>query len=246
MKIESQIKCLLARYGKVLLAGRGVFLCVSEGARIEGEKILPPLTRVVFEECEAGEDRMLIESVMNEEKMSWSDAREYIKNVSVDVDEIVRRWDYLPQNFGLHAMQMPTVRIMPVKWLDVKYAAAVVVAVMMNLIIPFNGVKTNLNEAGVGLSAMQKVVMCVENECDIEEDMTDEIIVNEMQYAIVVASFDNKESAMRFLTEGSVPTATDIIEKDGRFRVCSMQFATYDEANRYIRENSLKAWVMKL
>ena len=43
MKIETQIKNLLARYGKVSLPGRGVFRCVSEGARVEDGKILPPL-----------------------------------------------------------------------------------------------------------------------------------------------------------------------------------------------------------
>jgi len=244
MKIESQIKCLLARYGKVSLVGRGVFRCVSESARVEDGKMLPPLTRVVFEECEAGPDRMLTESVMNEGKMSWTEAREYINNVCVDVDEIVRRWDYLPQNYGLRAMQMPVVKVMPVKWLDAKYAAVVAVAALMNMVIPFNGVKTNLNEAGIGLSTMQKVVMPVEEV--IEEESIEDIVVNEMHYAIVVASFDNQESAMRCLMEGSVEGAVEVIEKDGRFRVCGMQFATYDEANTYIRENSLKAWVMKL
>lgn len=248
MKIESHIKNLLARYGRVSVTGRGVFRCVSEGARIENGKIIPPATKVVFEQCNASIDRMLVESVMKESNIGWNEACNSINSVTIDIDEIVKKWDYLPQNFGLKVLDLPSVRIMLVKWLDAKYAAVVAVAALLNVFIPFNGINTNLNEAGIGLSAMQKVVMPVEEtpagEIILEED--DEIIVKEMKYVVVVASFDNQEAAMRCIIEQKVPEAIDIVEKDGRFRVCGMRFAEYDEANRHIRENSLKAWVMAL
>ena len=239
MKIESQIKHLLARYGKVSLPSQGVFMCVSEGAKIEGGKLFPPTTKVVFEKCDAGYDRMLMEMVMENGKMKRKEAYDFVKNVHVDIDEIVGHWDYLPQNFGL----------LPVdKWLDVKYIAVVAVAALLNIIIPFNGVRNDLNEAGIGLGSMQKIVMPVAEipvDENIEEDEED-IVVREMKYVLVVASFQTQEAAMRFLMERNAPGAVEIIEKDGRFRVCGMRFAEYDEANQYIRENSLNAWVMKL
>ena len=83
MKIETQIKNLLARYGKVSLPGRGVFRCVSEGARVEDGKILPPLAKVVFEPCNAGVDRMLVEAVMKDYEMGWNEACEYLNSVTV-------------------------------------------------------------------------------------------------------------------------------------------------------------------
>jgi len=247
MKIESQIKNLLARYGRVSLPGRGVFTCVCEGARVENGRMLPPTTKVLFESCDAAVDRMLVEAVMKAEKIGWNEANEYLRNVTVDVEEVVRKWDYMPQNFGLKEVAIPQVRVIPVKWLDVKYAAVVAVAALLNIMIPFNGVRNNLNEAGIDMSAMQKVVMPVVEESTedvmIEEE---EIVVQEMKYIIVVASFETQESAMRCITEGKTPGAMEVIEKDGRCRVCGMRFASYDEANQYIRENSLKAWVMKL
>lgn len=245
MKIENQIKKLLARYGKVSLPGRGVFLCVREGARVEDGKILPPMVRVVFEDRNAEMDRLLVETVMKEEKMEWKEACEYLLSVPVDVDDIVRKCDYMPQNFGLKAINMPIVRVMPVKWLDAKYAAVVAVAALMNVLIPFNGVRNDINEAGIDLSVMRKVLMPVA--VDEENAMgEEEIVVEEMHYIIVVASFDTQEAAMRCITNGRTPGAMEVIEKDGRCRVCGMRFATYEEANNHIRENSLNAWVMKI
>lgn len=248
MKIESHIKNLLARYGRVSVTGRGVFRCVSEGAKIENGRIVPPITKIVFEECNASIDRMLVEAVMKENNIGWNEACNFINNVSIDIDDIVKKCDYLPQNFGLKTLDLPSIRIMPVKWIDAKYAAVIAVAAMLNIMIPFNGVRNDLNEAGIGLGTMQKVVMPVEavqaNDIVMEED--DEIVVNEMKYVIVVASFNNQEEAMRCIVEQKVPEAIEIVEKDGYFRVCGMRFAEYDEANRHIRENSLKAWVMKL
>lgn len=249
MKIENYIMNLLARYGRVSVAGCGVFRCISEGARIENGKMLPPVTRVVFDRCNAEVDRMLVETVMKNENVDWNEACEYVKNVSIDIDEVVRRWDYLPQNFGLKTVEMPSVRIMPVKWIDVKYAAVITVAVMLNMFIPFNGTNDNLNEAGITLGSMQKIVMPVEEIPAVDafaEENEDSVIVEDMNYAVVVASFDTREAAMRCIVEQRVPEAIDVVEKDGRYRVCGLRFAKYEEANRHIRENSLSAWVMKL
>lgn len=248
MKIESQIKCLLARYGKVSLPSQGIFMCVSEGAKIEDGKLFPPTTKVVFEKCDAGYDRMLIEMVMEQGEMKKKEAYDLVRNAHVDIDEIVGHWDYLPQNYGLLPVDMPQVRVMPVKWLDVKYIAVVAVAALLNIMIPFNGVRNDLNEAGIGLGSMQKIVMPVD-EVPIDEKMVqdeEDVVVREMKYVLVVASFQTQEAAIRFLMEKNVPGAVEIIEKDGRFRVCGMRFAEYNEANQYIRENSLNAWVMKL
>ncbi len=251
MKIEFHIKNLLARYGRVSVTGQGVFRCINERARIEGGKILPPVTRIAFERCNAETDRMLVESVMKDNNFGWNEAHDYIKNTSIDIDGILKRWDYLPQNFGLHPVEMPTVRTMPMKWIDAKYAAVVAVAALLNIMIPLNGVRDNINEAGIGFEAMQKVVMPVTEEVSALEipatdESSEEIIVEKMKYVIVVASFDTRESAMRCIIDQKVPEAIEVIEKDGRFRVCGMRFAEYDKANEYIRQNSLKAWVMKL
>ena len=249
MKIESHIKKLLARYGRVSVTGHGVFRCVSEGAKIENGKIVPPITKVVFEECNASIDRMLVEAVMNESNIGWNEACNVINNISIDIDDIIKRCDYLPQNFGLKTVEMPLVRIMPVKWIDVKYAAVITVAVMLNMFMPFNGTNDNLNEAGITLGSMQKIVMPVEEIPVVDafvEENEDAVIVEDMNYVVVVASFDTREAAMRCIVEQRVQEAIDVVEKDGRYRVCGLRFAKYEEANRHIRENSLSAWVMKL
>lgn len=233
MEIINYIKKCLARYGRVEIVGSGVLTTEYVHASVNGDYILPPREIVIFTEGECRSNGFLERMIMDEHGVGFYEAQDIIRREMIGIDLVAAMGDcrFLPANYGYKILRLPEMKHQRIDmW---RYAAAAVVACMVNLAVPFGPKTTTINEASLGIDLMREVVV-EQPRIELEPD---EVV--ERHYCVIVSSLDTEEKAMNYIMKNG----GELVVKDNHYRVVRERFAGFAEAQQYIKDNGLNAWV---
>lgn len=234
MKIEEHIKLVLARYGRAEVRGLGLIRVVERHAKMENEELMPPGVDIEVVSEAVANDRMLVDSFVADRKVSAAEALRLIDEEvkGLDLNALRRDLSFLPENFGLTKVRLPKEKPMEVKlW---KYAAAAVVAVLIDLAIPVGPAADNITEAAIGADVYGCVKEIVMDEAEVEPQ-------DKGRFCVIVASLPSRETAIDYILRNG---AGELIEGNGFYRISSRRFEDFDSAQAYIDENGINAWVL--
>lgn len=234
MRIEEHIKLILAKYGRVEVRGLGLIRVVARHAKVEEGELMPPGAELEVVRAATANDRLLVDSYVRDRKVSAAEAVVLIGAEARDLDfrELEKDLSFLPANFGLVKVALPKEKPLEVKlW---KYAAAAVVAVLVDLAIPVGPAYDNMTEAAIGTD----VYGCVK---EIVTEQVEEETVDKGRFCVIVASLPSRESAMNYILKKG---AGELIDKGGFYRVSERRFEDFDAAQAYIDQNGIHAWVL--
>lgn len=233
MEMIDYIKRCLARYGRVEIVGLGVLKTEFVHATVKGDYILPPRNIVTFAVGECRSNGFLERMLMEEQGVGYYEAQDIIRRETAGIDLVAAMGDcrFLPANYGLKTLRLPEIQRQRIDlW---RYAAAAVVACMVNLAVPFGPKIATVNEASLGIDLMREVVV-EQPKIELEPEM-----VVERHYCVIVTSLDTEEKAMNYIMQNG----GELVVKDNHYRVARERFAEFADAQQYIIENGLNAWI---
>lgn len=240
MTVEQHIQALLARYGRAYVPGLGLFVTTGISARQAGARLLPPGAEVSFIAGRTAADTSLAEALMQEQGLTYAQAQQQIAQAiaTIDPERLTGPARYLPANFGLAPIALPAPVRKPL-FAEVGRAAAILAAaLLLNTALPTAKIATT-SEAGF-VPQLAERVMLIKPEPEPEPAAE-----APRPFCVIVASLANREQANAWLRTNKRFAETEVIESEGRYRMAAARFATYAEAQAYIKAQAVEAWVLK-
>ncbi|MCQ2339041.1 MAG: hypothetical protein MJ001_09030 [Paludibacteraceae bacterium] len=242
MKLDKYIIQLLAKEGVATVPGLGVFRLEHRNAFLYDTSILPPGDIVVFAGNKDCRDNALAELVMRDLKIKFDDAAKRVNEAvnELDINSITGWHNYLPQNYGLSTIAVTELRHGNIFSDLGKYAAAVAIALMINISVPVNKVSdSQIAEARI-------IPDFFENREKPEEPEAVPVAeeVEPKDFCVIVSSLNSREDAVNWIIAKSGCDSLEIVEGEGHYRISAARFATYGEAASFIKNKNISAWVL--
>lgn len=242
MKLDKYIIQLLAKEGVATVPGLGVFRLEHRNAFLYDTSILPPGDIVVFAGNKDCRDNALAELVMRDLKIKFDEAAKRVNEAvnELDINSITGWHNYLPQNYGLSTIAVTELHHGNIFSDLGKYAAAVAIALMINLSVPVNKVPDSQ-------TAEARIIpeFFTNTEKQDEPEVTPIIEEDEpKEFCVIVSSLNSREDAVNWIIAKSGCDSLEIVEGDGHYRISAARFATYGEAASFIKNKNISAWVL--
>ncbi|MCQ2344621.1 MAG: SPOR domain-containing protein [Paludibacteraceae bacterium] len=243
MKIDKYIIQLLARHGAATITGVGVFRLEHRNALLYNSSILPPGDVITFTEKKDCRDNALAELVMRDLKITFEKASAIVKEEARNLDPYsLTGWhNSLPQNYGLTVIPVTEIHKDNVFLSLGKYAAAVAVALLVNLSVPVNRIA---DQPTAEARLIPEFFANREKPEEMGAEVTEE--PEPKEFHVIVSSLNSREDAVNWIIAKSGCDSLEIVEGNGHYRISAGRFATYGEAATFIKNRNITAWVLQV